>query len=475
MSRLLLVFCFCLFVPVWTAYADAPDPFAMQQKIGASAGRPWNAPAGGAPCSADHPQDKPWTLAEVVDRALCHNPRTRVAWASARAAADQLGVATGAYLPTLSVAGGRTRSRSTSDAVTTHTASSDVTATLNYLLFDFGGRSATLERAQQNLLAANWSHDAVLQSVWLSAVQAYYQLFSAQASVNAARAAERAARQALDAAAYRLKVGVATRADSLQARTAYSQAALARRQAEGSARIARGVLANVMGFDADRTVRVAPPDLSGPVPAREAEVHQLIAQAKAARPDLAAAQARVAAAQAEVKATRAQGRPSISLFSRYGRTWNDGLADSRGSTLGVDVSIPLFSGFATNYQIRAAQAQVQNQAAARDQLSQQVALDVWQAYQNLNTARETLSASADVLASATEAADLALGRYKAGVGTILELLDAQSKLAAARQQRVQAQYNWFIAKAVLAQSLGRQDVIGLLGPEPDLSPLPALP
>ena len=97
---------------------------------------------------------------------------------------------------------------------------------------------------------------------------------------------------------------------------------------------------------------------------------------------------------------------------------------------------------------------------------QQVALDVWKAYQGLITAGQSLQTTADLLVSAEAAEKVALGRYKAGLGSILDVLNAQSALAAARQQRVQATFEWNVSRATLAQSMGNLD-ISLLQSLPD--------
>ena len=65
--------------------------------------------------------------------------------------------------------------------------------------------------------------------------------------------------------------------------------------------------------------------------------------------------------------------------------------------------------------------------------------------------------TADLLASAEQSQRVALGRYKAGMGSILDVLNAQSALAGARQQRVQALYSWDIARVSLAQAMGMLD------------------
>ena len=57
-----------------------------------------------------------------------------------------------------------------------------------------------------------------------------------------------------------------------------------------------------------------------------------------------------------------------------------------------------------------------------------------------------------------------MGRYKAGAGNILDVLTAQSALASARQQNVQALYGWYIAKATLAQAMGQMDLAAITAP-----------
>jgi len=86
-----------------------------------------------------------------------------------------------------------------------------------------------------------------------------------------------------------------------------------------------------------------------------------------------------------------------------------------------------------------------------------VALEVWENYQSLSTATQTVRSSADLLSSAEQSERVALGRYKAGVGNILDVLNAQSALAAARLQRIQAMLDWQVSRAALARSIGALD------------------
>ena len=194
----------------------------------------------------------------------------------------------------------------------------------------------------------------------------------------------------------------------------------------------------------------------GEVAAFQRDVGSLIRAALEQRPDLKAAAAQLRAVEASIEAARAQGRPSVSLNA--GPNWQRIEDDrSRGNSVGLVLNVPIFTGFENSYRIRAAQAQREVRLAQNERLQNQVTLDVWQAYQRLQTAAEAVQTTRDLLASAEQSERVALGRYKAGVGTVLDVLNAQSALAAARMQRIQSELDWYVYRAVLAQAMGALD------------------
>jgi TolC family type I secretion outer membrane protein len=402
---------------------------------------------------------RPLALQDAVDLALCHNPQTHALWASSRAQAAQLGVNLSNYLPTLSASANATRNQSQSGiAPTTTNTGQSVGLTASYLLLDFGARAANLENAQQLLIAANATRDASLQTLWLSTAQAYFSLRSARASVAATRTAEAAAQESLSAAQARYLSGSATPADRMQAQTALSQATLNRITAEGNAATASGTLANLMGFDADQPLELAEDTDLPPDPQVEQAIGQLIADARRQRPDLVVAEAQIKAAEAQVEAARASGRPSVNLNATTSRNANSGTPDTRGNSIGISLNIPLFTGMRTTYQTRAAEAQVESRIADRDRLANQIALDVWKAYQSMLTGSQALRSADDLVASAEQSERMTLGRYKAGLGNLIDALTAQSTLASARQQRITARYNFLSSRFALAQAIGELDL-----------------
>jgi len=89
--------------------------------------------------------------------------------------------------------------------------------------------------------------------------------------------------------------------------------------------------------------------------------------------------------------------------------------------------------------------------------------EVFVSYYRLQTAQQRAVTADDLLQSAEQSAQVAAGRYKEGVGSILDLLTAQTALANARAQRVQSRWAWYTSLAQLAHDAG---VLGVHGDTP---------
>jgi outer membrane protein len=409
---------------------------------------------------------KQLSLADVVDLALRNNPATRASWAQARAAADLLGSARGQYYPTVDA--DATLSRLKSPATSTRSGGQRTeygpTISLNYLLLDFGGRSGSVERARQTLFAASLSHNATLQNTVLQAESAYFTYMATVALLGAERSAIAEAQANLTAAQQRFKVGLATIADVLQAKTALSQEQLNLETIEGNLQAARGGLAAALGLPANLPFDLAPLPSAIPVGAISQSVDSVINAALRNRPDLAAARAQAAAAAAQIRVARSAELPSLTLGSNAARTYSQPptfAGPSYGITLGLQ--IPIFNGFSRQYEVAAARAQAEAISALADQTRQQVVTQVFVSYYALQTAEHRVATSDDLLASAQQSVQVAAGRYREGVGSIIDLLTAQTALANARAQQVQSRWQWYSSLAQLARDAG---VLGVRGDTP---------
>jgi TolC family type I secretion outer membrane protein len=395
------------------------------------------------------------SLGEVINLALCHNPQTRYQWATVQAQSALVDSARSPYFPSLTASGSSAKNQTSLSGQASNNQKIGLSA--NYILYDFGGRAASLESAQQTLTVVDATRDATFQTVYLSTVQAYFSLLSARANVEALKVAEGLAKESFSLAQARYQSGAATPADKLQAQTALSQAQLNRITAEGSVSIAAGTLANQLGFSPTQIIELAPTNDIQSDPLLDKKIGDLIAEALRMRPDLLAADAQIKVAQAQIEVNRASGMPTLNLTA--GSTYSaDSIAvDSRNDSLGVTLSVPLFTGYRVSNQVKSAEAQKQAKIADRERIAKQVELDVWKAYQTLQTNSQSLLSATDLVASAEQSERMTSGRYKAGLGTMIDVLTAQNILVGARQQLISARFNFIASRFALAQAMGQLD------------------
>jgi TolC family type I secretion outer membrane protein len=429
---------------------------------------PWTPPAkAAAPQGAlPRPQIRPeleqrrmsWTLANLVDIALSNNPETRSAWDAARSAAAVLGMAEGTYLPLIdvTVSASKTQGAFAGGRFIINQTTLSPEATLSLLVFDFGGREFGIQAARRALEAANWTHNSVIQNVILQVESAYYQYLAAGALLKAQEANLKSARVNYEAADNRHEAGVATIADVLQSKTVVSSVELDLVTTQGLIRTLHGTLADAMGLPASTEFEVADglPD-EVPLEAIGEQVDIYIRDAEAARPDLAAARALVLAAQANISRARAGFFPTITAGANYGKIYYQNRAVSNTTySFGLSINLPVFTGLLREYQVLQAKIEAES---ARDQVmkvERDVDLQVWTSYYGVKTAEQRIKTAGDLLASATASYDVALGRYKEGVGSILALLAAETQLEGGRVQAIQAKADWFMSLVQFAHDTG---------------------
>jgi outer membrane protein len=458
-DRRILSLCL-LAVGISVAGCGTIDPWSEMSKTPPSRATLFGTSAGGAtsPPAVD-PSARKLTLAECIEVALERNPQTAASWQAARAAAARVGETRSEYLPTLGFNADAARGNSAAlddkaDRGTQNTF--DALFGVRYLLFDGGGRKARLQAAQEDLLAANFRHNTVLQDVALAVEQAYYDLLAARQLQEVAQETVKQTGYHVALAEARHKVGVAAKSDVLQAQTEKADADLSFVRADSAVRVAQGRLASVMGLHVSQTVDLAQPQLPQDIHSLElADLEQLLDEAALARPELKTALAQIEVQRAAVKSAEARYWPSVSAGAGVGWTGRTFPPDIGQWDLGLGVDWALFTGFDRNYHLLRFRSELARSIAEREGLLQGVELEVWTAYQRVIEASQAIDAAGRFVASAEENARVAEGEYKNGVGSIIALIDAQNNHSVARTRLVQAQLDWYTSMAQFERAVGR--------------------
>jgi len=405
----------------------------------------------------------PLSLPELTEYALRNNPRSREAWLAARAAAAGVGIEQADMLPQISGTYTFTRLQqfsATSGTIVPWQNRYGPAISFSYILYDFGARASQIDAAQYRLLAANLNQNRVLQDVVFQVEQEYYRLIGTEALVRVNDLTLQNLKTAYDAAQRRRESGLATAADVYRAETQVAQAQLNLTRSRGELEKARGQLAAAAGLPVNGTLRIEA--LSGAPRTSEvtSTLDELLERAKQARPDLVAAEAQARATRASAQAAAKAGLPSIEVSGAAGRTsFTDNRPVVPTYSIALALRIPIFTGFRDTYTIRQAEAQAAQAEAARDGLYRQTELDVWQAYYDLQTAASAITSTATQVKSAEQTSQATLARYKAGFGSLLDLITAQLDESNARVQQVQSYLDWYTAVSRLNFSVGFNDLM----------------
>jgi outer membrane protein len=251
-----------------------------------------------------------------------------------------------------------------------------------------------------------------------------------------------------------VEVGTRPEIDLAQARADRANAQVQLIQAENGYAVSRAQLAQAMGVERTTDFEVGD-DVLPPVAGEEEPLEALVAEAIAARPEIASFRDQERSQTLARSAARAGYLPTVS--ARTGVTdQGPSLPDAAWNwSAGVTLGWSIFQGGATRAEVREADANLENLRAQEDQFRQQVRLEVDQARLAVRASRSSLGASGEALEAARERLRLAEARYQAGAGSIIELGDAQVAMTSAAAQRVRAQYDLSAARAQLLRALGR--------------------
>jgi outer membrane protein len=409
-----------------------------------------------------------YDLPLLIDLAQQTNPETRAAWQATRAAAARLGIAEGAYLPTLSAIGIASNARlpdyDRMGPFVVQTRLLEPLVQLEWLLLDFGRRAAEVDSAAQTLLAANLQFNRRQQRVIFDVQKAYFTLDSSRARVAARETALKAATAVEQATDIRDRSGLASVTDTLLARQLVLQQEFDIASASRDVHAAEAQLAQAIGISPTSLPQVA--SLSSlPLPeGLPASVDSLLQQAASTRPDLAAKFAEVRAREAELERARADYLPKLSANGRLGGVFRAlDVIEPAGTTsypsqstwtVGVQLSWELFDGFIRDNRVREAKARRDQARADLDALQVASQAEVWTAYADFRAALSQHRFATALVATTKSGYDSALTGYRDGLTNLIDLLAAERDYARALAAEVDTRAAILDSAAALAFASG---------------------
>ena len=410
-------------------------------------------------CSASIDLKHKLRFDEVVVASLCHNPDAKAAFFNLMSQTSNYMGTYSAYLPNVTANISRQHITNYGPNVRSTNTASNYGLSGSLTLYDFGQREFRIDIAELSLAAAGMSYNSTLQGMIGAALRGYYALLTAQNNLAVVKESEKFAKESYDAAMLRYQTGQVPLADKLQAKASYSGALLASEQAVNQLSQNQAALALLIGQPASTPLEVAEIDKDAlnndPFGGK---VQALIEQAKQSRLDLQASRTSLKQSEQSLSATQRADLATISATANMdaGNSQAD-IFNHNGSHsmgIGINVSIPLFTGFSQLYNERALRESIKAQRETLTKTELTVEQDVWNSWHNYETAKLSWKTSQDQFATATQLKDVTLGRYKEGLGSILDVLNAQTQFSSAQQSQLQTRYSLLISRIDLVRAVG---------------------
>ncbi|HWE31046.1 MAG TPA: TolC family protein [Polyangia bacterium] len=326
--------------------------------------------------------------------------------------------------------------------------------TAQQTLWDASGQ---LARWRQNAAFAEGVEDterATRLTVALNVRTFYFAARANKALVQVARDTLANQQRHLDQVAGFVRVGTQPEIALAQQRTAVANAQVQVISAENNYEVAKAQLNQAIGLERDTAYDVED-ESTPPIAGEDQATDPLLAEALKARPDYLSLEKQVQAQELAIWAAKTSYGPNLAASTSF--TDGGQFLDQLGWNWSFNLTLnwQLFQGGLTWYTVKEQKANLDGIEAQRDLVRQQVRLGVEQARLAVRAAKAALGAANEAEVNAKEQLRLAEGRYQAGVGSIIELGDAQVAATTAAAQKVQADYNVSTARAQLLNALGR--------------------
>jgi outer membrane protein len=324
---------------------------------------------------------------------------------------------------------------------------------LSQNIYDFGRTKYNVQTSKEDLKTFQWTLKDTRLSVIDNIRQAYYGVLLTQRVVRVRQEALADTQEHLKQAQGFYQVGLKAKIDVTQAEVAVITAQSALLQAENDVRVAWVTLASAMGLDSPPGVTLKDDLETSRV---NWKLEDLRKEAVERDPVLNRLRATIAFWEAQIQEAKSGFWPTLAGTASYG--YNNGTNYNYDETwfVGVTLNIPIFSGFLNRAKVAENQASL-SQAKSNEESQKLVVLgNIQTLYLNQVLAEKQIDVTNEALRSAKENLDLANGRYKAGIGAMLDITDARSSYVQSETNYIQSLYNYITALYKVERALGRE-------------------
>lgn len=427
-------------------------------------------------------QHRTLTLDQAISMALERNLDVLQAQNNVESAQATVLAARGDYLPTLSASAGWTRTQNDrpgsspiilpdgtvipgqSGFSVTNSFSTGLNA--NYTIFDGFRREASVGRAISSAVASEQQAARTRQAIVFATQRAYINMLRTGQLVGVSEENLKRGQRQLERITESNRVGALSLADVYRQQSQVAQDELSVITAQNNHNKAKADLVALIGLDVFDEYTFSDPSLPAEITSEDltatmqqyASISSLSERALASRPDYLGARESFEAADAGVTAARSGYLPSINAFAGYSLSNPElsRISDNKNLNWGLNLRWTIFDGFQTNQSLQSAYVAKRNAEVTLRQTELDINVEIKKALLDLEAARKAYDVTQKGLISATEDRRIAEERYNLGAGTLLDLLTANAGLVNAEANKVNAAYDYVIAKRNVEYVLGER-------------------
>lgn len=388
-------------------------------------------------------------LSGALVKAYKNNATLNSSRAGVRVQDENVAIAKSNYRPQITGSYDASRSRAPTSGYRT---SGTVGIQLNQMLFDGFQTKNNVAAAETQVYAQRENMRNDEQNTLYSAVSAYMDVYQNRQIAVLREKNLAAMNEQVRAARARLDVGEGTRTDVAQAEASRSTAVAELNSARANVKSAEATYVRIVGAQPDRLAAAAAAKNLPKSP------NEAFAVAQAGHPGILATQYAVNAAGYNVKAKEGAMLPTVGLSagaSRLDTYAGSTVGDGNSASVGIGVTIPIYTGGRTSAQIRQSKEQLGQARIEVDVVRDQVREAIGSAWSQLEAARASVKANRDGIAAAQLALDGVIEERKVGQRTTLDVLNAQNDLTAAEITLVQSEHDVVVASYALLNATGR--------------------
>lgn len=420
-----------------------------------------------------HAQQKVITLDQAIRMALERNITIIQAENTLEAQESNRLATYGDFFPSLSASGGWSRTQREGPIFVQGTSfgggtslSNNFSTSLsaNVTLFNGFANTSNLNRAQSNVSAASFSLNRTRQQTAYQTAQLYMNVLRTNELLKAREENLKRSQKQLERIQEANKVGSLALADVYRQQVQVGTDELVLIQAQNDFDKAKADLAFYLALNVLEDYQFVDATVPSTVDTAEfrtvderySNFDALVSQAMKVRPDYLSAVETYNAASSGVSYARAGHLPTISAFASYGTT-SDTLARlgvNRLTQWGLNISLPLFSGFRVDNQWEQAKITERNSYQQLQQAERQVQVDIRKALLDFEAAKKQINVAQQTVVSAEQDRRIAEEKYNLGAGTLLDLLVASANYISAVSNKVNVVYNYNLVKKQLEFAIG---------------------